>query len=263
MTYTEGIYTKREYQNLSNSPKIDQTINYRSVKDKGECDMDKLKLSEQDRATLQFKVTTRLRDLILKGEFKTGDRIMQEEWAKKLGVSRMPLREALKQLEAEGLVRMEPRRSAVVTPISLDDIEEIYQLRAILEGEAVVKALPFLDEEDIHELEELYERMIKLRVDETDMEIYMKLNAEFHHIIIEACPWSRLKGYVDLLWKGIPPYTPSLLINHLSESHNEHHLIIKYIKEKDEEKLRKVTEKHIIRTKEKLIEEIKHNKLPD
>src|SRR5690606_14646120 len=109
--------------------------------------------------TLQFKVTTKLRELILKGEFKMGERLMQEEWAQKLGVSRMPLREALRQLEVEGLVRIEPRRGAVVTPVSTEDIEEIYQLRALLEGEAVVKSLPFLDEEDIRELEAIYGKM--------------------------------------------------------------------------------------------------------
>lgn len=218
--------------------------------------MDKFRLTEQDRATLQLKVTTKLRDLILKGEFKMGDRIMQEEWAKKLGVSRMPLREALKQLEIEGLVRLEPRRSAVVTPVSVEDIEEIYQLRAILEGVAVEKSLPFLDEEDISELENLYEKMILLQANETDMEIYMQLNAEFHQVIIESCPWRRTKSYVDTLWKGIPPYTPSILMNHLSESHNEHRLMVKYIKEKDAIKLREVTEKHIIRTKENLLKMI-------
>lgn len=221
--------------------------------------MDNLKLTELDRSTLQFKVTTKLRDLILKGEFKMGDRLMQEEWAAKLGVSRMPLREALKQLEVEGLVRMEPRRGAIVTPISIDDIEEIYQLRAMLEGEAAVKALPFLDEEDIRDLEELYEQMIQLDHSETDMEKYMKMNADFHQIIIEACPWRRIKGYIDTLWKGIPPYTPSVLVDHLAESHKEHSLIVKYVKENNPIKLRDVIETHILRTKDNLIKMIEMN----
>ncbi|WP_019415695.1 GntR family transcriptional regulator [Paenisporosarcina sp. TG20] len=215
--------------------------------------MEKFKLSEQDRATLQFKVTTKLRELILKGEFKMGDRLMQEEWAQKLGVSRMPLREALRQLEVEGLVRIEPRRGAVVTPVSTEDIEEIYQLRAILEGEAVAISLPFLDEEDIEELEILYDKMVGLKTNETDMETYMKLNFQFHQILIDGCPWRRIKGFIDTLWKGIPPYTPSLLANHLDESHNEHRLMLKYVKEKDEIKLKEVTTRHIIRTKENLI----------
>lgn len=218
--------------------------------------MEKFRLTEQDRATLQFKVTTKLRELILKGEFKMGERLMQEEWAHKLGVSRMPLREALRQLEVEGLVRIEPRRGAVVTPVSADDIEEIYQLRALLEGEAVMKSLPFLDEEDIEELESIYEKMIGLKADESDLEEYMTLNARFHQIIREGCPWRRIQGFIETLWKGIPPYTPSLLINHLEESHNEHRLMVEYIKQKDAEKLKEVTVKHILRTKENLIKMI-------
>lgn len=218
--------------------------------------MENIRLTEQDRATLQFKVTTKLRELILKGEFKMGERLMQEEWAQKLGVSRMPLREALRQLEVEGLVRIEPRRGAVVTPVSTEDIEEIYQLRALLEGEAVVKSLPFLDEEDIQELEAIYRKMLQLKADETDMESYMKLNAEFHQIIREGCPWRRIQGFIETLWKGIPPYTPSLLANHLPESHKEHGLMLQYIKEQDAEKLKEVTIKHILRTKENLIQMI-------
>lgn len=218
--------------------------------------MEKFKLTEQDRATLQFKVTTKLRELILKGEFKMGERLMQEEWAQKLGVSRMPLREALRQLEVEGLVRIEPRRGAVVTPVSVDDIEEIYQLRAMLEGEAVVRALPFLESEDIEELECIYEKMLELKADENDMETFMKLNADFHKIMREGCPWRRIQGFIETLWKGIPPYTPSLLANHLSESHREHGLMLQFIKEKDAEKLREVTIRHILRTKENLIQMI-------
>ncbi|MCP2033904.1 DNA-binding GntR family transcriptional regulator [Planomicrobium sp. HSC-17F08] len=218
--------------------------------------MENIRLTEQDRATLQFKVTTKLRELILKGEFKMGERLMQEEWAQKLGVSRMPLREALRQLEVEGLVRIEPRRGAVVTPVSTEDIEEIYQLRALLEGEAVVKSLPFLDEEDIRELEAIYGKMLQLKADETDMESYMRLNTEFHQIIREGCPWRRIQGFIETLWKGIPPYTPSLLANHLPESHKEHGLMLQYIKEKNAEKLKEVTINHILRTKENLIQMI-------
>jgi DNA-binding GntR family transcriptional regulator len=218
--------------------------------------MEKFRLTEQDRATLQFKVTTKLRELILKGEFKMGERLMQEEWAKKLGVSRMPLREALRQLEVEGLVRIEPRRGAIVTPVSIEDIEEIYQLRALLEGEAVVKALPFLGEEEINELENIYGRMLMLKADEHDMEEFMALNSEFHRIIREGCPWRRIQGFIETLWKGIPPYTPSLLADHLSESHKEHGQMLQAIKDKDAEKLRQVTVQHILRTKDNLIQMI-------
>ena len=218
--------------------------------------MEKFRLTDQDRATLQFKVTTKLRDLILTGEFKMGDRLMQEEWANKLGVSRMPLREALRQLEVEGLVRIEPRRGAVVTPVSIEDIEEIYELRAILEGEAILKSLPNLTDEDIEELEILYEEMVTLNGDAKDMETFMRLNRQFHQILRDGCPWKRIKGFIDTLWKGVPPYTPSLLVNHLEHSHNEHRLMVEYAKQGNAEKLHDVTIRHIRRTKESLIDMI-------
>ncbi|KIL45154.1 GntR family transcriptional regulator [Jeotgalibacillus soli] len=225
--------------------------------------MENFRLSDQDRATLQFKVTTKLRELILKGEFKMGERLTQEEWAKNLGVSRMPIREALRQLEVEGLVRIEPRRGAIVTPISAEDVEEIYQLRALLEGQAVLKSLPFLDDEDINELERLYEKMIALKEDEKDMEEYMELNAQFHHILREGCPWRRIKGFIDTLWKGIPSYTPSVLSHHLKEAHEEHRLMVEYAKQKNGEKLKEVTENHILRTRDNLLKMIEKSEKID
>ncbi|MEW9677218.1 GntR family transcriptional regulator [Lentibacillus sp. L22] len=219
--------------------------------------MDEFLLTEQDRATLQYKVTTKLREVILKGDFKLGDRLIQEEWASKLGVSRMPIREALRQLEVEGLVSIEPRRGAIVTPISIDDIEEIYQLRALLEGEAVERSLPFLEKKDIDELESLYEEMVKLSNKEKDVETYMNLNTYFHRILRQGCPWRRIHHMIDTLWKGIPLYTPSLLANHLRDSHKEHKEMLEYIKRNEPKKLRKVMETHILRTRDNLINIIK------
>ncbi|MFA8437861.1 GntR family transcriptional regulator [Pueribacillus sp. YX66] len=215
--------------------------------------MDSFRLSDLDRATLQYKVTSKLREAILKGEFNMGDRLIQEEWAEKLGVSRMPIREALRQLEVEGLVKIEPRRGAIVTPISVEDIEEIYQLRALLEGKAVVMSLPNLDDDDIQELESLHLKMTKLRADDSDVEKYMELNNKFHQILRSGCPWRRIHGIIDTLWKGIPPYTPSLLINHVNDSMKEHEQMVQYVKENEPEKLEAVVKKHILRTRNNLI----------
>ena len=218
--------------------------------------MNKFRLSDQDRATLQYKVTTKLREAILMGEFKMGERLIQEEWAEKLGVSRMPIREALRQLEVEGLVRLEPRRGAIVTPISIDDIEEIYQLRALLEGEAVERSLPYLDADDVIELENLYEQMEKLNADEHNVAKYTERNAEFHRILRAGCPWRRMHSMIDTLWKGIPPYTPSLLSNHLAESQAEHRLMVEYVKANEPIRLKKIMQKHILRTRDHLIDMI-------
>lgn len=219
--------------------------------------MSEFKLSNHDRATLRFKVTAKLRELILKGEFKMGERLMQEEWAEKLGVSRMPLREALRQLEVEGLVRIEPRRGAIVTPISIEDIEEIYQLRAMLEGEAVEQSAAFLSDEDLEYLEDLYNKMSILNGDEDEIEEYLILNEEFHKILMEGCSWRRMKSFVETLWSGLPSFTPTLLPNHVKEANKEHALMLNYAKQRSGKELRKTIEKHILRTKDNLIKMMK------
>lgn len=216
----------------------------------------KFLLSEQDRATLQYKVTTKLREVILKGEFKMGDRLIQEEWAAKLGVSRMPIRDALRQLEIEGLVRIEPRRGAIVTPITAEDIEEIYQLRALLEGEALERSIPYLEQEDIRMLEELHEKMLSLGDDEEDIRKYMELNKDFHRVLYQGCPWRRIHQMIDTLWTGIPLYTPSIIPDRLQVAHREHREIIAAIKNNNAKHARGILEKHILGTGDYLLKVI-------
>jgi DNA-binding GntR family transcriptional regulator len=104
--------------------------------------------SKRDKSTIVKNVTKSLRKAILNGTLKKGERLIQEEWADRLEVSRMPIREALTQLQMEGLVEMVPHKGAIVTPITRDDIEEIYHTRSLLEGLAVEKSLPYLTKED-------------------------------------------------------------------------------------------------------------------
>src|SRR5699024_787412 len=216
--------------------------------------MEDFMLTEQERATLQFKVTTKLREVIMKGDFELGERLVQEEWARKLGVSRMPIREALRQLEVEGLVKLEPRKGAIVTPISSEDIEEIYQLRALVEGEAVEQSLPYLDEKEKEQIINLYKEMDKLGKTEKDREAYQNLNTDFHKMIQQGCPWRRLHNFIDTLWRGIPLHTPSLLDDNIDKSHEEHQMMVGYIEKNDKKNLRYTMEKHILRTKDLLID---------
>lgn len=215
--------------------------------------MSDYKLSEHDRSTLQFKVTSKLREVILSGEFEPGERLVQEEWAEKLGVSRMPIREALQQLEVEGLVKIEPRRGAIVTPISIDDIKEIYYLRALLEGEAVKISLPYLTAEDIEQLEHLYEEMASLQENEVDVQTYTELNKHFHALMRSGCKWRRIHQMIDALWVGIPAYTPGLLSSQIKKANKEHDQMLTYIHAGDGEQLEKIMKAHILRTRDALI----------
>ncbi len=110
--------------------------------------------------TAQDLVLTALREAILSAALPPGTRLRQEKLAELFRTSRIPVREALRALEYEGLVSSMPRRGFTVTELDADDIEEGYDLRILLESHAVRLAVPLMTDEDLHLLEELYARMV-------------------------------------------------------------------------------------------------------
>ena len=121
-----------------------------------------LEIIEETRAeklTVQELVLESVRQAILSGVIAPGARLRQEELAELFGTSRIPVREALRALEYEGLVASEPHRGFTVTTLDADDIEEVYELRILLEGQAVRLAIPMMTDEDLIDLEQLFGRM--------------------------------------------------------------------------------------------------------
>ncbi|KKB38262.1 GntR family transcriptional regulator [Bacillus thermotolerans] len=205
----------------------------------------------KDKTTVVNYVTKNLRQAILNGTFEEGERLIQEDWANMLNVSRMPIREALAQLQSEGLVKIVPHKGAIVTPITKEDIEEIYHLRAYLEGLAVEKSLPFLTEEDKEELRETVERMEALQLSDETNDYYISLNERFHQLLRKGCPWKRVVNVVENF--GISPIAPSLLADYYPETQREHRSIYEAAVRDDPAELRAAVEYHILRTKNNLI----------
>jgi DNA-binding GntR family transcriptional regulator len=110
--------------------------------------------------TAQDLVLSSMREAILTAALPPGTRLRQEKLAELFGTSRIPVREALRALEYEGLVSSVPRRGFTVTELDADDIEEVYDLRILLESHAVRLAVPLITDEDLHVLEELYAQMV-------------------------------------------------------------------------------------------------------
>ncbi len=205
----------------------------------------------KEKSTVVNYVTARLRKAILNGTLKKGDRLIQEEWAERLDVSRMPIREALTQLQIEGLVEMVPHKGAIVTPITRDNIEEIYHTRSLLEGLAVEKSVPFLTAEDKRRLKEILLEMEELRLSDETNERYIQLNASFHETLRKGCPWPRVQKMVETL--GISPIAPNLLIDYYPETQREHRMIYEAALRGDPAEVRAAVEYHILRTKNNLI----------
>ena len=115
--------------------------------------------AREENVTAQELVIDAVRNAILTGILPPEARLRQEELAELFGTSRIPVREALRALEYEGLVHSEPHRGFTVTAIDADDVEEVYELRILLESQAIRLALPLVTDEDLEELESIYARM--------------------------------------------------------------------------------------------------------
>lgn len=205
--------------------------------------------------TLSDKVTHILRKLIVNQTFKPGDRLVQEELASRIGVSRMPIRDAFKQLAFEGLVVIEPRRGAVVAPVSRESFQEVYTLRALLEPMANRLSSEHLNMHDINQLGEMCDKMDE-RVRQDDTFGFTELNGEFHKLLRSKCPWLRLVQLVEMLWDGLPPYTPVFVQGQAEQSQLEHVEMVKAIKSKSLSELQEVSRRHIERSRDRLLAQL-------
>jgi DNA-binding GntR family transcriptional regulator len=152
----------------------------------------------QSHRPLREIVYEELRNLILTGKIKPGTRMMEIELAEDMGVSRTPIREAIRKLEKEGLVVIEPRKGAYASEVSVKDMEDILEVRANLEGLAAYLAAERMTEAEKKALEEV---KIKFReaVNEGNMADMISYDTKFHHMIVEASRNNHLIHMVEQL----------------------------------------------------------------
>jgi DNA-binding GntR family transcriptional regulator len=155
--------------------------------------------------TAQEAVLEELRRFIATGVLRPGQKIVQDALAAELGVSRVPLREALKILEGEGQVTYAARRGYFVTELSLSDLVEVYRIREILEAEAVTLAVPQMTAQDIDRLVEA-ERDVRAAADIADVIAMTSANRRLHFALLDACALPRLIWLIRLLWDATEVY---------------------------------------------------------
>ena len=134
---------------------------------------------------LGSRVYYRLREDILNGKYPPGDALRESHISQELGVSRTPVREAIRQLELEGLISVYPHRGAVVTGISEKDIRDIYVIRSHLEGMAALWAAENISNEQFQELKDIVELM-DFYTSRHSLEKLVGLDSRFHQVIYEA-----------------------------------------------------------------------------
>lgn len=156
--------------------------------------------------TLAAAVLDRLREGILTGRHAAGEALRQDALATSYGVSRIPVREALLQLEAEGFVRIVPHKGAIVSAISTDELGDVFDLRALLEPRLFGRAIPLLGAEDFEAIEAIHARFVTA-IRARDVVRWGQLNAEFHERLYAPAPLPRSQAVVSALLQTSDRYT--------------------------------------------------------
>lgn len=206
------------------------------------------------RRTTPDYVADALRKAILEGQFKDGEELNQVELAEYFGVSRVPVREALRQLQAEGLINAEAHRRAVVTGVSPERILEIFELRAVFEDFLLKKAAPRIDGLRLRRLRELCDEMDKIN----DRREWLAKNREFHLTLHEPSGNKIALDLDEQLMLRVERYLQEGGFVNPDEAGVDHRKILDALERKDVAQARRELELHIKRTSERLAKRLGH-----
>ena len=207
-------------------------------------------------ATVTDTVLGELRQAILTGAVPAGTLLRQEDVARRFGVSRPPVREALRQLEVEGLAEYRPRRGYAVASLDPSDIEEIFEIRMLLEERAAFLAAQRRTERDIEEL-----RVLLLEMEDIgtgpgyDLERFMAANRAFHERILETSGRRRLCRLMLGLRDNVERYVRAgaSMIGSLERVRREHRQIFEAFRRGDAERTAALCAAHVRSTGERLL----------
>jgi DNA-binding GntR family transcriptional regulator len=184
-------------------------------------------MDERNPKTLALYVLERLRSDIISSRYPPGTRLDQKLLAEELGVSLIPVREGLRQLEADGLIRIEPRRGVFVAQRSADELREISLIREQLEGIATEIAAMHLQDQQIQQLDHILQDMVQA-IDMQDMHRNLELNCQFHFGIYEASGKPLLLRMINGLWERFRLYShrDTFIADAARKSFAEHEAIL-------------------------------------
>jgi DNA-binding GntR family transcriptional regulator len=195
------------------------------------------------------RIADHLRTAILAGEIGPGERIRQEEVAARLGASRLPVREALRMLEAEGLTEHEANKGSRVPLLDVHEVDVLYQMRERLEPLALSESLPHLTSAQVQRMEDLQDRIES----GTDLAGFLVLDREFHLTSYEGCATDHLVATVRRLWNSTQHYRRAFMLLSGPERrwvvHCEHRLLLDAVRRRDAVDAERYLCGHIRRTR--------------
>lgn len=208
---------------------------------------------ERAPATAEEEAYSYLLDAICKGQYRTGDRLIAEDIATDIGMSRMPVREAFRRLAAEGLVTLRPNRGAIVSGLNIEEMREVFEMRSALEGLAIRLAVPKLTERHLARLERQLDEMDDYRDDSAE---WVSRHRAFHEYLCSLAERPRLMRQINALYSVIEPHM-RLWLQHVDKpmsAREEHSVILDALRTGDAREAERVICEHIEGTVPSLLE---------
>jgi DNA-binding GntR family transcriptional regulator len=203
--------------------------------------------------SLHQEVTQRIREMIRTGVLRKGDRISEKELCRTMGISRTPLREALRMLSSEGLIDLIPHRGAYVAQPSMLDIREMFEVMAILEGTCARVAVERMTDNDLRKLENLHRKLEKFFEDK-DHEKYMEVNHKLHSLLQEMTGNKVLNDLINSLRQKILLYRYRQIYqpDRFEASIREHRGLLDAFRRKDPVAAENLMKQHLVNQCESL-----------
>jgi len=204
-----------------------------------------MRKSVEKHLTLREKILETIRDAIISGALKPGEKVAEPELAERFGISRTPIREAFRQLESEGYLTVIPRKGAVVVSFSERDVEEFYAIKSILEGYAARRACENLTPRDLDRLQAINTKLLNLS-ESSDIRGFFKIHNDFHELFIKAANNDKLYELImQLVGKFQRLRIASLsLPGRMRISVQEHEKIIEAFRAKNQDMAEKLVRKN-------------------
>lgn len=202
-----------------------------------------------------------LREAIISGQLRAGERLMEIQLAEEMGVSRTPVREAIRKLELEGLVAMIPRKGAYVAGLSFKDIVDVFEIRSALEGLAAELAAERITDEELEELER-YLVKIAEAIEKGDLEKVVANDTDFHSLLYQASRNQRLSQIINNLREQIQRFRTTSLSypGRMKTALEEHRKIVEAISARDGELASKLAHEHIENAENSMMNMIQQDK---
>lgn len=198
-------------------------------------DLESASYSGIPRRSLPSAVADKLREQIIRGEIPEGAQLRQDAIATQYQVSRIPVREALRQLDAEGLIAIVPNRGAIVPALSPNDIGELFSIRALLEPEVLKLSIPHLTVEDFSEADAVLQEYVSELSRQDHVSAWGRLNWQFHSILYSRANQPRFMAIIRNVNNSGERYTRlQLYLTHgVKRANEEHHQILELCRQRN------------------------------